>query len=416
MESLSSPILHPLDPEALPWAAYRPLSYKTSAFPLQEPVSCPYCNSEPGEELFEIQNFQFFGDVDGSNRITHRVVRCLNCGLLHTNPWMTHEGSRTLLEKAGRSYGFCDPIERVQWVRAQFPGARRVLDIGCGNGDFLGAFPSEFECAGVDVDEQLLSQAQQKYPRAVFYSGSFEPALESFAPEVVTLFHVLEHLPDPLGHLRRLRAYGGDNVSLVVEVPVLDRAEETQGEDLCGFFSLTHRTHFTKSSLKALLKKSGWRLDETDDLTGNGYRVVARPCQPEEVLPTVHERDRDRNILRSYLDVWKGSVRRVKKILGRMPFNESVLIWGAGHHLEYLVRMTSLFQNPTCFLIVDSDPLKRGMLIHGIPVVSPDQIPDAVWMAKDVPIVVSSFVWRKSIQEALLKLGVSEDRVVLLYP
>jgi SAM-dependent methyltransferase len=201
---------------------------------LQLPALCPYCASELEEELFHIKGFQFFGDVDGSNRITHRVVRCQSCGLLHTNPWMTPEGSRVLLEKAGRSYGFCNPVERAHWVCARFPGVRRILDIGCGNGDFPGAFSSEYECAGVDVDEQLLSQARQQYPRAAFFPGSFEPALESFAPEVVTLFHVLEHLPDPLNSLKRLRAYGGKNISLVVEVPVLDRAEETQGRNTGG--------------------------------------------------------------------------------------------------------------------------------------------------------------------------------------
>jgi FlaA1/EpsC-like NDP-sugar epimerase len=164
-----------------------------------------------------------------------------------------------------------------------------------------------------------------------------------------------------------------------------------------------------------MLKRAGWRLDEAEDLTGNGYRVTARPCKPGKGLPSVCEREMDQSIAQSYLNVWKQSVHKVQTKIEDIATSESVLIWGAGHHLEYLAQLTSLFRNHLRFLIVDSDPLKRGMRVHGIPVVSPDQVPEAVWKETHFPVVISSFVWRKAIGETLRRLGVNDDRVVFLY-
>jgi SAM-dependent methyltransferase len=69
----------------------------------------------------------------------------------------------------------------------------RVLDVGCGIGEFLQAYPGE--SVGVDVNPLLVQYCQnQGFPGAVAGAYQLPFAAESF--DGVLIYHVLEHLPD----------------------------------------------------------------------------------------------------------------------------------------------------------------------------------------------------------------------------
>jgi hypothetical protein len=65
------------------------------------------------------------------------------------------------------------------------------------------------------------------------------------------MFHVLEHLPDPVSVLKRLRDHAHNSTRLVIEVPILEKG---QTNDIHGFFSPQHLTHFSKKTLDNVLK------------------------------------------------------------------------------------------------------------------------------------------------------------------
>lgn len=96
----------------------------------------------------------------------------------------------------------------------------RLLDVGCGSGNFLSSVRElGWDVRGVEVDSRAAARARDGLGLDVFCGTLADAALPEASFDVVTMRHVLEHLPDPSGTLaevyRVLRPAG----QLMIEVP-----------------------------------------------------------------------------------------------------------------------------------------------------------------------------------------------------
>ena len=399
----------------LPWTKVKRLKRSESSAPLQTLRHCPLCNANGEEELFALHDFQFFTDQDGRNRAEHRVVHCQQCGVIYTNPCYTPTGFQVLFDKAGCSYGHTAGriAEQVAWLSDRFPAAQSLMDVGCGNGDLLKALPQTLSRHGIDVDEQTLNKVAQDAPGINFSLCDFGGLKSLPQVDVITMFHVLEHLPDPSGFLGQLRKLSKDSVGLVIEVPVVDRAAELQDRDIVGFFSVQHLTHFSKAALERMLAKNGWRVVHVEAMAGyNGWRIVAEHGPQQEQIGYDAS---GLTAASAYLDVWQSNVAMVKSRIKALNGAQQIMIWGAGQHTEYLALLTELFELDASFVIVDSDPLKQGQRYHSLPVLAPSQIPENEWSAGTFPIVISTYGGQESVLKVLREKGVTDSRIVALY-
>lgn len=94
---------------------------------------------------------------------------------------------------------------RARRFREEFPpwrGEGRLLDVGCASGRFLRQMSEiGWTVAGVEFDAAAARKARAVTPE--IFEG--DPMEAPFAPgrfDVVTAFHVIEHLPDPKGALK----------------------------------------------------------------------------------------------------------------------------------------------------------------------------------------------------------------------
>ena len=91
-----------------------------------------------------------------------------------------------------------------------------------------------------------------------------DPMDAPFAPgsfDLVTAFHVLEHLPDPLGVLRRMLGWLAPGGSAVIEVPnVAGAGARLFGRYWSGLDMPRHLVHFTPATLTALAERAGGRV------------------------------------------------------------------------------------------------------------------------------------------------------------
>jgi len=137
-----------------------------------------------------------------------------------------------------------------------------ILDIGCGTGLFLKTASNYgFDVTGIDVSNVAIKNAREQFginaDRKLI--SDLNPSDMQF--DVITLWHVLEHLVNPLDDLKKIRTMLKPDGVLFIEVPNLNSAKfrlsgrKWQG----GNHPLYHRSFFTGRNLREMLLRSGFK-------------------------------------------------------------------------------------------------------------------------------------------------------------
>jgi SAM-dependent methyltransferase len=225
----------------------------------EDVTHCPLCRS--GQEMHSM----FAQLEDAGERLQYRI--CGRCGLVFQSPRMNQAAlDRFYMEQYRKtvqdSEGPTDKDLRVQAGRAralaQFvhrdtAEIRRHLDIGSSAGALLVRFRSDYGCesVGIEPGEAYRAYAAQKKLRVVPDLETLEAGGES-AFDLVSMSHVLEHLPDPLAYLAHLRQrWVAPNGWLLIEVPNL-YGHQT--------FELAHLFAFSAATLGEILRQAGFEI------------------------------------------------------------------------------------------------------------------------------------------------------------
>jgi len=152
-------------------------------------------------------------------------------------------------------------LEDNDWRAAKFGRYirnKRWLDFGCGLGGMLDKLATEAAwAAGLDASNERAAIVSAKGHKVV---ASLDE-IDDHSLDVVTLFHVLEHLTDPLGILRSLRRVLRPNGLLLIEVPhardVLFTIYDCEAFKRFTFWS-EHLVLHTRQSLTLLLRAAGF--------------------------------------------------------------------------------------------------------------------------------------------------------------
>ena len=133
-----------------------------------------------------------------------------------------------------------------------------VADIGCGTGDFLKRMSTGgWDISGVEPSDTARAIAEQKTGITL---GKDLRTLSSQVA-VVTLWHVLEHLPDPLESIRKLAQNIQPGGYLVIAVPNHQSTDSKKyKEHWAGLDVPRHLWHFTMESMKQLGGKTGLKM------------------------------------------------------------------------------------------------------------------------------------------------------------
>jgi len=191
-------------------------------------------------------------------------VQCDECGQrfhgrILSKEWNEIRFSRWMSEDAIRQFeaqhasGGTSAVAHVQHVlRLRDLGVRRVLDFGCGFGQFLEMCRSfGIDAVGVDRSHARRSGAGLE----IF--AELDDAPGQF--DAVTLFEVLEHLDDPLAMIRLLRTRLNPRGVMIVEVPnTTGTVAISSREDYYKIHPLDHINAFTPSTLARMMDRAGF--------------------------------------------------------------------------------------------------------------------------------------------------------------
>jgi SAM-dependent methyltransferase len=146
----------------------------------------------------------------------------------------------------------------VLWLVGQRKG--RLLDIGCGNGDFLVQMKAlGWEVAGVEPDPAAAAVAQQRLGE-VISTGTIESAdFGSASFDAITLSHVVEHVADPIALLAICRSLLTESGRVIVVTPNLHSlGKGLFGSNWRGWDPPRHLFLFSRQSLATVAKRAGF--------------------------------------------------------------------------------------------------------------------------------------------------------------
>jgi SAM-dependent methyltransferase len=220
-----------------------------------EEVACPLCGSRRWSVLLEAPDL-----APGGSGLWFAVVRCPSCQLCFTNP---RPSAASLAQFYAAGYGASPRIGnwRRSWRRWALPnGPGRLLDLGCRPSAFLG----DLQAQGWEVVRAPVLDLGQS-PQRTCWRGPALP-LPAFLAEwpagyfdLATLWHALEHAPDPLAVLRAVQRLLRPGGRLLLIVPNLASAAfQWFGPAWKGLDLPRHLTHFTRATLTRLLYTAGF--------------------------------------------------------------------------------------------------------------------------------------------------------------
>ncbi len=181
---------------------------------------------------------------------------------------------RNLLEFVYHSVRQIALKRKLKLINAFNSESKILLDIGCGTGDFLAtAVKNGWEITGIEPDEKARSIANSKTNNAVFETEELEK-LSPKSFDVITLWHVLEHLSNLENHIAQLKRLLKPNGSLVIAVPNYKSYDAQYYKHFWAAFDVPrHLWHFSKTSISELFVKEDLKLVNTLPMIFDAYYV-----------------------------------------------------------------------------------------------------------------------------------------------
>jgi SAM-dependent methyltransferase len=222
---------------------------------------CPVCSATATKKSHTIGGFT--------------IVTCISCGMTYVNPRVRNEELFAIYrngyfdrssESGYENYELIAPL-RIKTFRKWYDSLRpylpedfsETLDIGCAAGYFLDLLKQEGwrHVEGIELDSRMIAGLRQRSHMI------FEVPLESFVPSkhyhCITLFDVLEHLPDINGDFSKLNSMlDKDGIIALVTPDFASMQRKIFGRRWFQFKPREHIYYFTPLTLRLLAEKHGF--------------------------------------------------------------------------------------------------------------------------------------------------------------
>ena len=161
---------------------------------------------------------------------------------------------------AARERTFADAVAHIEML---LPGKGRILDVGTAAGAFLAAARNrEWQVEGCEPNAWLAEWGSRHYGIPIRTGELFDQSFTPASFDVVTLWDVIEHTPDPSRVLRTARELVRPGGLLVVNYPDIGSWIARALGRRWPFLSSVHLYYFTRETMRSLLERCGFEVVE----------------------------------------------------------------------------------------------------------------------------------------------------------
>ena len=249
---------------------------------MTEITLCPICSST---------NFStHLNAIDYTvSKKSFAIKRCNACDFLFTSPrpelsvlgsyyqsedYISHsdtsKGLISKLYKIARSF----TLDRKYRLVSPYCKGMPLLDVGCGTGAFLNHAKSKgLNVLGIEPDQGASNFAKEKYGLSVYDEKKLDE-LEAESFGAITLWHVLEHVPNLDERLLQLKRLLHPEGRIYIAVPNPDSYDAKKYREYWAAYDVPrHLWHFTPQTMRKLLEKNGLKLHKVLPMKLDAYYI-----------------------------------------------------------------------------------------------------------------------------------------------
>lgn len=282
---------------------------------------CPICKGEKFSPFLIVKDYTV-------SKENYNIVRCDNCNFKFTNPipeedrigdyykseeYISHSNTnKGLINKV---YQTVRNITLEQKEKLVTKGRERgnLLDIGCGTGEFLNhAKQKGWSTEGIEPDTEARNLGRKNYGLQISDETRLS-SIESSSIDVITMWHVLEHvyhLNDRVVELKRILKNDG---TLYIAVPNLESYDANYYKEHWAAYDVPrHLYHFSKNDIVNLMNRNGMEVKQILPMKFDSFYV--------SMLSEKYKKGKT-NLWKSFINGWKSNK------LAKKSMNYSSLIY-----------------------------------------------------------------------------------------
>ncbi|GAA4967715.1 class I SAM-dependent methyltransferase [Algibacter aquimarinus] len=189
--------------------------------------------------------------------------------------YISHTDSkRNLFEKVYHLVRSLSLKKKLSLINSFSSKDKKLLDVGCGTGDFLQkAFQNNWNISGIEPNEQARDIANKKTKNSVF---EIEQLLKFDAQifDVITLWHVLEHLPNLEDHIAIFKKLLKPSGTLIIAVPNYKSYDAQYYKQFWAAYDVPrHLWHFNQTSISKLVSKHSFKVEKVKPMWFDSFYV-----------------------------------------------------------------------------------------------------------------------------------------------
>lgn len=238
-----------------------------------EYVKCNYCGSDSYSVVYKakydkekVPDLKEKFRSSGNETLVDQVVKCNNCGLMYVSPRLKSnlivegysEGSdeNFVSQAKGRELTFTKSMKLIE----KYAKKGKILDVGTAGGSFLHVAKKRgWEVYGIEPNNWLCDWSKKHYGLDIKPGTLFDHKFENDYFDVVTLWDVLEHVPDPKSLLLEVNRILKKDGILVVNYPDIGSLISKLMGKKWVFLLSVHLFYFNPRTIKKMLTSTNFR-------------------------------------------------------------------------------------------------------------------------------------------------------------
>ncbi len=183
-----------------------------------------------------------------------------------------HQDSGSLKEKIYKLFQKLNLTYKRNILNAELGVGTKILDYGCGAGEFVHFIESEFQTYAYEPSKDARKYAEQKNKNTIFINSLEE--IENESLDAITLWHVFEHIENREEILSLFYSKLKQNGCLIIAVPNHTSYDAKKYKNFWAAYDVPrHIWHYSKNGMQKYFNTENWKLNKIKPLLLDSYYI-----------------------------------------------------------------------------------------------------------------------------------------------